>query len=198
MERVHVDVNDLAHRHAATISAREQKRNSGSVSLRLGLVARIGGNSGSPRTNRRRPNVFAAQSDLFDRRDLAGLTQAGAIVTPSEERVLIASIDDVELSSFRVRGCCASTPPPYVRKTTIHRPSFQIVNGGWISVGCQREGACRRDDLRRTTVRSGRPQGLRPRARPGRLARRRWPIGCVSRPEATDGDIEQACRTAGV
>ena len=44
------------------------------------------------------------QSDLFDRPGLAGLTQAGAIVTPNEERVLIAAIDDVELSPFRFHG----------------------------------------------------------------------------------------------
>jgi alkylated DNA repair protein (DNA oxidative demethylase) len=46
----------------------------------------------------------AVQSDLFDRPGLAGLTQAGAIVTPNEERVLIAAIDDVELSPFRFHG----------------------------------------------------------------------------------------------
>jgi alkylated DNA repair protein (DNA oxidative demethylase) len=45
--------------------------------------------------------VFAAQSDLFDRPGLAGLGLASAIVTPNEERALIASIDGVELSPFR-------------------------------------------------------------------------------------------------
>jgi len=48
--------------------------------------------------------VFAAQSDLFDRSGLAGLAQAEAIVTPTEERALIASIDGVELSPFRFHG----------------------------------------------------------------------------------------------
>ena len=48
--------------------------------------------------------MFAAQSDLFDRPGLAGLAQAGAIVTPSEERALIASIDGAQLSPFRFRG----------------------------------------------------------------------------------------------
>jgi DNA oxidative demethylase len=48
--------------------------------------------------------VSAAQSDLFDRPGLAGLMQAAATVTPSEERGLIASINDVELSPFRFHG----------------------------------------------------------------------------------------------
>ena len=39
---------------------------------------------------------------LFDRPGLAGLALAEAIVTPSEERALIASIDGVELSSTPV------------------------------------------------------------------------------------------------
>jgi alkylated DNA repair protein (DNA oxidative demethylase) len=41
---------------------------------------------------------------LFDRPGLAGLALAEAIVTPSEERALIASIDGVELSPFRFKG----------------------------------------------------------------------------------------------
>jgi alkylated DNA repair protein (DNA oxidative demethylase) len=41
---------------------------------------------------------------LFDRPGLAGLALAEAIVTPSEERALIASIDGVELSPFRFQG----------------------------------------------------------------------------------------------
>ena len=41
---------------------------------------------------------------LFDRPGLAGLALADAIVTPSEERALIASIDGVELSPFRFQG----------------------------------------------------------------------------------------------
>jgi alkylated DNA repair dioxygenase AlkB len=50
--------------------------------------------------------VLGAQSDLFDRSRsyLAGLTQAEAIVTRSEEQALIASIDGVELSPFRFHG----------------------------------------------------------------------------------------------
>jgi alkylated DNA repair protein (DNA oxidative demethylase) len=48
--------------------------------------------------------VLAAQSDLFDRPGLAGLALAEAIVMPSEERALIASIDGVELSPFRFQG----------------------------------------------------------------------------------------------
>jgi alkylated DNA repair protein (DNA oxidative demethylase) len=51
-----------------------------------------------------RANVFAAQSDLFDRPALAGLAQAEAVVTESEEQALIASIDKVELSPFRFQG----------------------------------------------------------------------------------------------
>src|SRR6202012_6310462 len=49
-------------------------------------------------------NVSAAQSDLFDRSSLSGLAQAEAIVTPGEERVLIAAIDAVGLSPFRFHG----------------------------------------------------------------------------------------------
>jgi DNA oxidative demethylase len=48
--------------------------------------------------------VFAVQSNLFDRPGPAGLAQAEAIVTPREERALIASIDGVELSPFRFHG----------------------------------------------------------------------------------------------
>ena len=40
---------------------------------------------------------------LFDRPGLAGLALAEAIVTPSEERALIASIDGVELHRFAFR-----------------------------------------------------------------------------------------------
>jgi alkylated DNA repair protein (DNA oxidative demethylase) len=43
----------------------------------------------------------AAQSELFDRPGPAGLTQAKAIVAPSEECTLIGCIDEVELSPFR-------------------------------------------------------------------------------------------------
>ncbi|MEA2741274.1 MAG: hypothetical protein QOH05_4581 [Acetobacteraceae bacterium] len=48
--------------------------------------------------------MFAAQSDLFDRPGLAGLSQGEAIVTPAEEGALIASIDGTELSPFRFHG----------------------------------------------------------------------------------------------
>ncbi len=48
--------------------------------------------------------MSSAQSDLFDRSDLRGLAQAEAIVTPNEEKALIASIDAVELSPFRFHG----------------------------------------------------------------------------------------------
>jgi alkylated DNA repair protein (DNA oxidative demethylase) len=48
--------------------------------------------------------VLGAQLDLFDRPTLAGLAQAEAIVTESEEQALIASIDAVELSPFRFQG----------------------------------------------------------------------------------------------
>ena len=48
--------------------------------------------------------MSAVQSDLFDRRALAGLTLAEAIVAPSEEPALIAAIDRAELSPFRFHG----------------------------------------------------------------------------------------------
>jgi alkylated DNA repair protein (DNA oxidative demethylase) len=44
------------------------------------------------------------QSDLFGPPRLAGLTQAEALVTQTEERALIASIDSVELLPFRFHG----------------------------------------------------------------------------------------------
>jgi alkylated DNA repair protein (DNA oxidative demethylase) len=44
------------------------------------------------------------QADLLERPGLAGLTQADAIVTKSEEQALIAAIDGVELSPFRFHG----------------------------------------------------------------------------------------------
>jgi len=52
----------------------------------------------------RRQIVSAVQSDLFDKPRLEGLAQANGIITPSEELALIASIDGVELSSFRFQG----------------------------------------------------------------------------------------------
>jgi alkylated DNA repair protein (DNA oxidative demethylase) len=48
--------------------------------------------------------VSAAQSDLFERPGLPGLTQAAAIVTGSEEQTLIASINRAELAPFRFQG----------------------------------------------------------------------------------------------
>jgi hypothetical protein len=39
--------------------------------------------------------MFAAKSDFFDPPGLAGLSQSEAIVTPGEERALIASIEGV-------------------------------------------------------------------------------------------------------
>jgi alkylated DNA repair protein (DNA oxidative demethylase) len=44
------------------------------------------------------------QPELFEPPGLAGLTQADAIVTKSEEQALIAAIDGVELSPFRFHG----------------------------------------------------------------------------------------------
>jgi hypothetical protein len=48
--------------------------------------------------------VPAVQFDLFDKPHLEGLGQADGIITPSEERALIASIDGVELLPFRFQG----------------------------------------------------------------------------------------------
>jgi DNA oxidative demethylase len=47
---------------------------------------------------------IAAPPDLFGEPRLAGLSQAGAIVTPAEERALIEAIDAAELSPFRFHG----------------------------------------------------------------------------------------------
>jgi alkylated DNA repair dioxygenase AlkB len=44
------------------------------------------------------------QSDLFDNIRLPGIAQADDILTPDEERALIASIDAVQLSPFRFHG----------------------------------------------------------------------------------------------
>ena len=49
-------------------------------------------------------NRIAAQPDLFGEACLAGLSQADAFVTPTEEQMLIASIDAAELSPFRFHG----------------------------------------------------------------------------------------------
>jgi alkylated DNA repair protein (DNA oxidative demethylase) len=49
-------------------------------------------------------NLIAAQPDLFGEPRLAGLSQAGAIITPAEERALIEAIDATELSPFRFHG----------------------------------------------------------------------------------------------
>ena len=48
--------------------------------------------------------MSAVQSDLFDKPRLEGLAQANGIITPSEERALVASIDRAELSPFRFQG----------------------------------------------------------------------------------------------
>ena len=44
------------------------------------------------------------QSDLFEQRGPAGLTLAEGVVTPGEERALIAAIDAAPLSPFRFHG----------------------------------------------------------------------------------------------
>ena len=49
-------------------------------------------------------SLIAAQPDLFGEAGLAGLSQADAFVTASEEQMLIASIDAAELSPFRFHG----------------------------------------------------------------------------------------------
>ena len=49
-------------------------------------------------------NPLAAQPDLFAETGLAGLSQAGAFVTPEEEQMLITSIDAAELAPFRFHG----------------------------------------------------------------------------------------------
>jgi alkylated DNA repair protein (DNA oxidative demethylase) len=49
-------------------------------------------------------NLTAVQPDLFGEAGLAGLSQADAFVTSSEEQMLIASIDAAELSRFRFHG----------------------------------------------------------------------------------------------
>jgi DNA oxidative demethylase len=49
-------------------------------------------------------NLVTAQPDLFGESRLAGLSQVGAIVTPSEERALIEAVDAAELSPFRFHG----------------------------------------------------------------------------------------------
>ena len=46
-------------------------------------------------------SLVVAQPDLLDEPGLPGLSQAGAIVAPDEEQVLIASIDASPLSPFR-------------------------------------------------------------------------------------------------
>lgn len=46
-------------------------------------------------------NLTAAEPDLFGGPGLAGLSQADAIITPDEERMLIAAIDAAALSPFR-------------------------------------------------------------------------------------------------
>jgi alkylated DNA repair protein (DNA oxidative demethylase) len=48
--------------------------------------------------------LIAAQPDLFGEPRLAGLSQAGAIVTPAGERALIEAVDATELSPFRFHG----------------------------------------------------------------------------------------------
>ena len=49
-------------------------------------------------------SLIAAQPDLFGEAGLAGLSQADAFVTPTEEQMLIASTDAAGLSPFRFHG----------------------------------------------------------------------------------------------
>jgi alkylated DNA repair protein (DNA oxidative demethylase) len=49
-------------------------------------------------------SLIGAQPDLFGEPDLAGLSQAGAIVATDEEQMLIASIDAAQLSPFQFHG----------------------------------------------------------------------------------------------
>jgi alkylated DNA repair protein (DNA oxidative demethylase) len=49
-------------------------------------------------------SLITRQPDLFDEPLLAGLHQAGEFVTPSDEQMLIASINAAELSPFRFHG----------------------------------------------------------------------------------------------
>jgi DNA oxidative demethylase len=49
-------------------------------------------------------SILAPQPDLFAGPRLAGLSQADAVVTPDEERGLIAAIDAAGLSPFRFHG----------------------------------------------------------------------------------------------
>ncbi|MBV8521691.1 MAG: alpha-ketoglutarate-dependent dioxygenase AlkB [Acetobacteraceae bacterium] len=51
-----------------------------------------------------RAKVLVLQSNLFNQPDLKGLKQGQEIVTPREERALIASIDAIDLSPFRFHG----------------------------------------------------------------------------------------------
>ena len=55
-------------------------------------------------TVERSMNPIAVEPDLFGGPGLAGLSQAAAIVSPSEEQELIAAIDAVGLSPFRFHG----------------------------------------------------------------------------------------------
>jgi alkylated DNA repair dioxygenase AlkB len=48
--------------------------------------------------------LISAQPDLFGEALLPGLSQADAIVTPDEERALMAAIDAADLSPFRFHG----------------------------------------------------------------------------------------------
>jgi DNA oxidative demethylase len=49
-------------------------------------------------------SIVALQPNLFDKPDLAGLSQADDIVTPDEEQALIGATDAAELSPFRFHG----------------------------------------------------------------------------------------------
>src|SRR5215813_44875 len=49
-------------------------------------------------------NQTRGQPDLFDEPRIAGLFQAGAVVTPDEERMLITAVNAADLSSFRFHG----------------------------------------------------------------------------------------------
>ena len=55
-------------------------------------------------------NRISAQPNLFGEAGPVGLTQAGEFVSPDEERVLIASIDAVELSSLPLSWMAGEAP----------------------------------------------------------------------------------------
>jgi DNA oxidative demethylase len=132
-------------------------------------------------------NLIAAKHDLFGELGLAGPSQAGALVTPSEEQVLIGSIDAAKLSPFRFHGSLGK------RLTASYGWRYDFDDASFAPTERSPIGCCRFGAVLRPATGRARPAAVDP-LRPGcgnRLAPRSagvraCPWHIARRPAAVD------------